>query len=186
MKSKIELINELQSPENQNVIQAANELRTTGKLTDGSLRGIALCHAQLQGADLHEADLAFVDFHQASLDFADLTDAKLQGVKFNRASLQGANFEQANLTSADLYKVNLRGARNLTSQQLSKVDQLFGSIMPDGSVYDGRMNLFGDISLARWSKVKVEDPKSMADFYGVSLEAYLIGQKKEEPAYSER
>lgn len=183
MKSKIEMINELQSPNNKNVINALLELRICGKLGDGSLRGIALCHAQLTDANLREADLAFVDFHQANLDYADLTNAKLQGVKFNRSSMQGANFDQANLTNADLYKVNLRGAKNLTIDQLSKVDQLFGSIMPDGSVYDGRLNLFGDLSLARWGKVKVEDPKSMADFYGVTLDAYLIGQNKEVLAY---
>jgi uncharacterized protein YjbI with pentapeptide repeats len=183
MKSKIEMINELQSPDNKTVINALWELRLSGKLGDGSLRGIALCHAQLGEADLREADLAFVDFHQASLDYADLTNARLQGVKFNRSSMQGANFEGANLTNADLYKVNLRGAKNLTLEQLSKVDQLFGSIMPDGTVYDGRLNLFGDLSLARWGKVKTDDPKSMADFYGVSLNAYLIGQNKVVPAY---
>jgi uncharacterized protein YjbI with pentapeptide repeats len=100
MKSKIEMINELQSPDNKNVNNALWELRVSGKLEDGSLRGIALCHAQLMDADLRGADLAFVDFHQANLDYADLTNAKLQGVKFNRSSMQGANFEQANLTNA--------------------------------------------------------------------------------------
>ena len=51
--------------------------------------------------------------------------------------------------------------------------------MPDGSVYDGRFNLFGDLARAKWAKVKADDPKSMAEFYGVTLEAYLQGQKKE-------
>jgi 2-iminobutanoate/2-iminopropanoate deaminase len=179
MTSKIELINKLQGPENRNVLHAVEELRSCGKLTDGSLRGIALCQAQLLGADLSDADLAFVDFHQANLDNTDLANAKLQGVKFNRASMQGANLEQADLTNADLYKVNLRGARNLTTEQLSKVDQLFGSIMPDGSVYDGCLNLFGDLARARWAKVKIDDPKSMAEFYGVSLDAYMQGQTKD-------
>jgi uncharacterized protein YjbI with pentapeptide repeats len=179
MNSKIELVNKLQSQENRFVLQAVADLRACGKLCDGSLRGIALCQAQLQEADLSGADLAFVDFHQASLEAAILRGARLQGTKLNRAGLQGADLEQADLTNADLYKVNLRGARNLNDAQLSKANQLFGSIMPDGSVYDGRFNLFGDLARARWAKVCTEDPKAMAEFYGIPLEAYLLGQKKE-------
>ena len=179
MISKIELINRLQSPENKNVLEAVGELHTCGMLSDGSLRGIALCQAILEGADLKQADLCYVDLHQANLDDADLGGARLQAAKLNRASLRGANLEGTDLTNADLYKVNLRGARNLTDEQLSKLNELFGSIMPNGSVYDGRFNLFGDLARAKWAKVKIDDPKSMAEFYGVSLDAYLEGQSKE-------
>ena len=179
MNSKVELINGLQSQENRIVIHAVKELRSCGMLADGSLRGIALCQALLEGADLKEADLCYVDLHQADLNEADLTNAKLQGAKLNRASLQGTNLAGTDLTNADLYKVNLRGVHNLTGEQLSTLNELFGSIMPDGSVYDGRFNLFGDLARAKWAKVKTDDPKSMAEFYGVSLEAYLHGQKKE-------
>lgn len=92
-------------------------------LSDGSLRGIASCQAILEGADLKGADLCYVDLHQANLDEADLSNAKLQAAKLNRASLRGANLEGANLTNADLYKVNLRGARNVTEEQLSKLNE---------------------------------------------------------------
>jgi hypothetical protein len=179
MISKMELINKLQSLDNKTVLKAVEELHNCGMLSDGSLRGIALCQAVLRGADLKEADLCYVDLHQADLDEADLANARLQAAKLNRASLQGANLEGTDLTNADLYKVNLRGARNLTNEQLSKLNELFGSIMPNGSVYDGRFNLFGDLDRAKWAKVKADDPKSMAEFYGVSLEAYLQGQKRE-------
>lgn len=179
MISKIELINKLQSLDNKIVLKALEELRTNGLLSDGSLRGIALCQAVLEGADLKDADLCYVDLHQASLDEADLTDTRLQAAKLNRASLRGANLKNANLTNADLYKVNLRGALNLTEAQLSSLNELFGSIMPDGSVYNGRFNLFGDLARAKWAKVNTDDPKSMAEFYGVSVDAYLEGQKKE-------
>jgi uncharacterized protein YjbI with pentapeptide repeats len=128
---------------------------------------------------LKGADLCYVDLHQADLDDADLSGAKLQAVKLNRASLRGANLKDTDLTNADMYKVNLRGARNLTAAQLSKLNELFGSILPDGSVYDGRFNLFGDLARARWAKVNTEDPKCMAEFYGVSLEEYMQGQIKE-------
>ena len=179
MISKIELINKLQSLDNRTVLKAVEELRTAGMLSDGSLRGIALCQAVLESADLKDADLCYVDLHQASLDDADLTGARLQATKLNRASLRGANLKGANLTNADLYKVNLRGALNLTETQLSSLNELFGSIMPDGNVYNGRFNLFGDLARARWAKVNTEDPKCMAEFYGVSLEDYLHGQKTE-------
>jgi uncharacterized protein YjbI with pentapeptide repeats len=184
MISKIELINRLQSPENRSVLQAVDELRSCGKLLDGSLRGIALCQAQLDSADLKDTDLCYVDLHQANMDYVDLTNAKLRATKLNRASLQGANLAGTDLTSADLYKVNFRGSLNLTDGQLSAANELFGAIMPDGSVYDGRFNLPGDLARAKWAKVKVEDPKSMADFYGVSLDTYLQGQKKSEPVVS--
>jgi uncharacterized protein YjbI with pentapeptide repeats len=182
MTSKIELINRLQGLENKNVLQAVEELRACGMLGDGSLRGIALCQAVLQNAKLNNADLCYTDFHQAILDDADLSSAKLQAAKLNRASLRSVNLEGTDLTNADMYKVNLRGALNLTEEQLSKLNELFGSIMPDGSVYNGRFNLFGDLERARWAKVKIDDPKSMAEFYGVTLNEYLDGQKRAETA----
>ena len=178
MVSKIELSNKLYSLDNRLVLQAVADLRTCGKLCDGSLRGIALCRAELQEADLSGADLANVDFHQANLGDAILRGAKLMAAKLNRADLQDADLEQANLTNADMYKVNLRGARNLTDAQLCKANELFGSIMPDGSVYDGRFNLAGDLARAGWAKIHTDDPQDMAEFYGVSLETYLLGQKK--------
>jgi uncharacterized protein YjbI with pentapeptide repeats len=178
MLTRIELISKLWSPENKYALEGIEELRVRGWLKDGSLRGIGLCQAQLKNADLMEADLMNIDFHQANLDYTDLSKARLNGAKLNRASLQGANFDSADLTYADLYKTNLRAARNLTDTQLSKTNQLLGAIMPDGSPYDGRFNLFGDLSRARWAKLDVDDPKVMANFYGVSLEQYLTSQEK--------
>ena len=184
MISKIELINRLQSPENRFVLHAVDELRACGKLLDGSLRGIALCQAQLDCANLKDTDLCYVDLHQANLDNVDLSNAKLRAAKLNRASLQSANLDGTDFTSADLYKVNLRGARNSTEEQLATANELFGSIMPDGSVYDGRFNLPGDLARAQWAKVKTDDPKCMAEFYGVSLDTYLHGQKNLDIAVS--
>jgi hypothetical protein len=177
MYTRTELINKIWGLENKNSLQAVEELRVRGWLSDGSLRGIALCQAQLQSADLMTADLCNVDFHQANLDFADLSKAKLNGAKLNRVSLQGVNFDHTDLTAADMYKVNLRGARNLTDEQLSQANELLGSIMPDGKPYDGRYNLFGDLARARWAKVDVKDPVRMSEFYGVALDVYQEGQK---------
>ena len=57
MLTKTELINKIWSLENKYSLQAIEELRVRNWLSDGSLRGVAFCHAQLQGADLMEADL---------------------------------------------------------------------------------------------------------------------------------
>lgn len=173
MPSKLELINKIAKLENKSTLQALAEMRVRGWLTDGGLCGTALCQAQMENADLMGADLRNVDFHQATLDGADLRKARLNGVKFARASLQGVNFDQADLTYADLYKANLRGALNLTEQQLAGARQLMGAIMPDGSTYDGRFNLPGDLARARWAKLDPDDPQSMAELYGVSLEDYM-------------
>lgn len=177
MLTKIEVINKLWSLENKYALQAVEELRVRGWLTDGSLNNIALCQSRLQSADLMEADLRNVDFHQANLDFADLSKARLNGTKLNRASLMGVNFDHADLTFADMYKANLRGARNLTEEQLSRANELLGAVMPDGKIYDGRYNLFGDLARARWAKIDAKDSQAMADFYGIDLEVYEAGQQ---------
>ena len=179
MLTKLELINKILKLENKSTLQAVEELRVRGWLTDGALRGMALCQAQMENADLMGADLRNVDFHQATLDFADLCKAQLNGAKLNRASLQRVNFDHADLTYADLYKANLRGARNLTAQQLSSVRQMLGVIMPDGSTYDGRFNLAGDLARACWAKVNLDDQESMAEFYGVTLQEYLRARTQE-------
>src|SRR5512135_2537118 len=179
MPTKMELINKIYMLENKSTLQAVEEMRVRGWLTDGSLKGAALCQAQMSNADLMDADLRNVDFHQANLEFADLRKARLNGAKLNRASLFRANFDHADLTYADLYKANLRGAQNLTDQQLSSANQLLGAVMPDGSTYDGRFYLAGDLARARWAKVNMDDPASMADFYGVTVEAYMHAHKQE-------
>ena len=173
MPTKMELINKIYMLENKSTLQAVEELRVRGWLTDGSLCGTALCQAQLGNADLMGADLRNVDLHQANLEFADLRKARLNAAKLKRASMYHANFDQADLTYADLYKANLRGAQNLTEQQLASAHQLLGAIMPDGTTYDGRFNLAGDLAQAHWAKVNVDDPASMATFYGVTLDEYL-------------
>lgn len=177
MPTKLELINKIFTLDNKTTLQAVEELRVRGWLTDGSLRGAALCQAQMGNADLMGADLRNVDFHQANLEFADLRKARLNGAKLNRASLYRANFDQADLTYADLYKANLRGAQNLTDQQLATANQLLGAIMPDGTTYDGCFNLSGDLARARWAKIDPDDPAAMADFYGVTLESFQLAHK---------
>lgn len=172
----MELINKLGSPENRCALEAVDQLRARGWLTDGSLKGIGLCRAELRDADLRKADLGGVDFHQANLQWTDLTFADLRCAKLTRANLQGANLRLANLTRADLFKADLHGAYNLTPEQLSKVTRLWGAILPEGNLYDGRFNLPGDLEHARWAKVDLNNPQEKARFYGLPLETDLSRQ----------
>jgi hypothetical protein len=177
MSTLIELKKKLDSWDNRTVLQAVEELRVRGWLGDGSLDGVPLCDCNLEGADLLKARLRKVDLHRAHLQGADLSMADLTGAKLSRARLQDANFSQAILKDVDLYKANLAGARNLTGEQLAQAKRLYGATMPDGSVYDGRFNLPGDLDFAHWGRVDAADPQAMAEFLGVSLEDYLKGQR---------
>jgi hypothetical protein len=48
--------------------------------------------------------------------------------------------------------------------------------MPDGSRYNGRFNLQGDLKTAYREQVNVTDPAAVAAFLGTSLEDYQRGQ----------
>jgi len=178
MISVIDLIHKMRSPENQRVLEAVEELRVRGWLADGSLNNVPLCHAHMEGADLMQAALRKADMHQAHLNWADLSMADLSGSDLSRVNMQGANLSQANLSGVDLFKANLQDARNLTDAQLFQARRLYGAIMPNGNTYDGRYGLPGDLDFARWGKVDVNDPQAMAQFLGVSLQAYLQGQEE--------
>jgi hypothetical protein len=180
MAGVMDLIRKMRSPETKLVLEAIAELRARGWLEDGSLRGVMLCHAHLEGSDLYKANLREVDLHQAHLEGSDLGLADLGSAKVTRANLRGANLSQANLDGADLFKTDLSDARNVTDEQLKQAKRLCFATMPDGTPYNGRFNLAGDIDLARWGKVDPDDPAAMAYFLGVSLDSYLRGQGKAE------
>lgn len=177
MTTLMELIRKLRSPENRRILEAIEELRARGWLSDGSLAGIALCHVHMQGADLLGADLHDVDFHQANLQGADLSRADLTRAKLSRASLQDTNLSETDFANADLFKADLTSARNLDDKQLAQAKRLWGAIMPDGKSYDGRFNLPGDLEFASWGGVDINDPQAMADFFKIPLENYQRGQE---------
>jgi uncharacterized protein YjbI with pentapeptide repeats len=178
MTTLMDLIRKLRSPDNKNVLQAIEELRARGWLEDGSLSGIPLCHAHMQGADLFKADLTSVDLHQAHMDSSDLSLANLTGTRLTRADLRGANMNRSVLEQTDLFKANMRDVRNLTPAQLTQAKRLWGAVMPDGSTYDGRYNLPGDIEFARWGGVDPTNVVAMAEFFGVELATYIKGQEE--------
>ena len=186
MNSVMELTRKLRNPDNKLVLEGIEAMRVRGWLEDGTLRGMMLCHCHMQGADLCSADLSEADLHQAQLERADLSMADLSGAKLTRTNLRGANFSEADLRKADLFKADLREAINLSDEQLSQVKRLSFAVMPDGSPYDGRYNLQGDLEFARWGRVDADDPAAMAYFLGISLESYLGGQQLAKRAEAQR
>jgi uncharacterized protein YjbI with pentapeptide repeats len=121
-------------------------------LVKADLRGASLAGANLEEANLEkarlekanfqEANLRWANLQQANLKFATLRKARLWGVNlqdanlgstnlqntsFKDANLKGANLTYANLKNAYLFSTDLRGATNITIDQLSKVKTLHES-----------------------------------------------------------
>ena len=166
-------------------------------LIDVDLSGINMGGANLQeidlsACDLTEARLANAHMLGARLVGADLSRADLSSARLFRAELSNSSFREAFLFQVDLREVNLKGAdlwgarcsatnlkgARVSLTQLVSVGMLNGSVMPDGSRYDGRFNLDGDFQFARFldMEIDVSDSESMADFYEVSRMDYLRGQ----------
>lgn len=173
----IDLIRKLRSSDNKRVLEAIEELRVHGWLSDGSLENLPFCHAQMQDANLSDANLTNVDLHQALLEGAQLCRTNLTKAKLNRANLRRADFSETVLTDADMFKADLQNAHNLTHEQLSEVKRLWGAIMPNGTTYDGRYNLAGDLEFAKWGRVDLKDAAAMAEFLRIPLETYERGQE---------
>ena len=125
-----------------------------------------LTEACLQGADLREANLVL-----ANLQDANLSSTNLQGAVFLSSNLKGANLNGANLCEAQLQK-----AQNLSYKQLVTASVLRGAYMTDGSLYDGRYNLAGDLLEAVRGGTNTDSPVAMAEYYGVSLGDYQRDQ----------
>jgi uncharacterized protein YjbI with pentapeptide repeats len=99
----------------------------------------------------------------------------LQAARLNRANLSESHLHDADLQGADMEGANLLGAR-VYDQQIVRVSCLRGATMPDGSRYDGRFGLQGDIKRAYREQVDVNNTAMMAAFFGVTVEEYQHGQ----------
>lgn len=89
-------------------------------LSDIRLFGADLRNAQLNGADLIGADLRRVRLDDAHLNRSILIGAHLFRANLSRVDLRGADLNGAFLDSADLSGADLRGARNLSQEQLDR------------------------------------------------------------------
>jgi uncharacterized protein YjbI with pentapeptide repeats len=172
----VQLIRKLRNS-NPSVVQCAvEELRRRGHLEDGTLRWVYLRYVNLQGLDLSDANLQNTDLNMAKLQGVDLSGANLVETRLNKANLRFSLMAGANLKGAFLNQANLQGILDLTEEQLSQAYKLRGTTMPDGSRYDGRFNLEGDLADARFLHVDINDPAAMADFYGIAVKEYENGQ----------
>jgi uncharacterized protein YjbI with pentapeptide repeats len=110
------LIHDMGSQNNHVALQAVEELRREGWLTDGALQGAELrrsrgvAAAYVMGIELRQANLQAADLNNAKLEVADLEYAQLQGADIIGANLQSASLYGANLTNAQLIGANLQGA----------------------------------------------------------------------------
>jgi hypothetical protein len=170
------VVNKLRSSEHHIVLRAVGELRMRGCLSDNTLAWACLQYANLQGANLSAAHFNNTDLHKANLELADLSYANLGKAKLTRARMQSTNLHDATLDGANLVGTNLQGS-NVSTEQLSHVSRLRGSILPDGSLYDGRFNLPGDFADASILHVDLNSPTAIAAFYGVSVDEFLHGQE---------
>jgi hypothetical protein len=82
------------------------------------LLGAHLTGAFLMGAHLEGAELGLADLYSTHLEGAYLQDACLLKAKLRFTSLQDTHLERAELQLADFQGADLRGAKNLTQQQL--------------------------------------------------------------------
>lgn len=102
-----QLIHDMGSQVNTIALQAAEELRREGWLTDGSLQGDEL----LQYGAIDGVNVGGVELRQCNLQGSDLNNAKLKNADLEYAQLQHADLIGANLIGASLYGANLSKAQ---------------------------------------------------------------------------
>lgn len=178
------LVSKLGSKNNAVASEALRELDARGWLSDGTLEGAFLLSANLDGNSLTGANLKRVTLSYASMRDTSFFETDLRGAFLDNANFEGASFSQhaigphyaeADLTGAGMSHSNLKDAK-IRNEQLVKTRSLWKTIMPDGSLYDGRYNLKDDINLHLKFAKDPKDPSEWAKFYGVSVEQYLRGQ----------
>ncbi len=171
-----ELIRQLRSTQEKKASRALAELRTLGYLSDGSLENAYLRRVDFAEKDLSRANLSSADLRGAMLQCVELGESNLAGANLQGADLRGARLHGADLRNARLNKANLQAVWDVTPDQLASTSRMRAARMPDGRIYDGRFCLEGDLADARVLHVSLMDPQALADFYGVSLKEYQLGQ----------
>lgn len=131
-------------------------------LSRANLAMADLSESRLTGVDLQEADLWKAKLVSADLSCSVLENTNLSGCTLTRSVLVGASLKKANLSSAVLFECAV------TDDQLSQTSTLFGTIMPDGSFYDGRFRLELDTLWAENCGVDIDDPKQLCEWHRLS------------------
>jgi hypothetical protein len=108
-----------------------------------------------------------------------LQDGSLFGWFIQRTNMENVDLRDADLHGFGLYRTSLYNSRINTEQFLTMTD-LRLCTMPDGSLYDGRYALRGDIDWAHekyhldFNTATVEQ---MAEYYGVTVKQFIEGQR---------
>jgi uncharacterized protein YjbI with pentapeptide repeats len=129
--------------------------------------------AQLRGASLYAVNLRQALLNDVSLRDADLSVAGLAEVVLAEVDLRGARLGNASLYAARLYNVDLTGAtcgegddaEQHMDDLLKQAYRLRGSTLPDGTLYDGRFQLQGDLEEAEGAGIDTNDANAMQAFY---------------------
>lgn len=144
------LVREMHSRYNQFALQAIEELRVLGWLSDGRLHGHDLRGSDWRDANLYQASLKNCDLQRVQFDKADLYEADLTGAKVSP--------EQLRRTKTMRYAVMPDG---------QKYDGRYNLPHDLNLMHDPRF------------KTDPSDAEQVAKFYGVDVEAYLRGQRPE-------
>ena len=130
--------------------------RLTGTFTTVMFDETVLAAAKLSGT-----------FIECTFRETQLRRATLSG-SFANSSFAGADLSEANLAGAKFKTVSFEGAQ-VNFEQLGQAYSLRWCTMPDGTDYDGRLDLEGDrIALQAFAARKgrdAADPATRADFY---------------------
>lgn len=169
-----ELSARIHSRYNATALQAIEEMRALYK---NRLQWVDMDTYALRDALMKDKQ-AFVSIHnkRGVLAGAQLRGSQWQDANFYQVDLRHADLRKANFLGADLVGANLEGAQ-VTEEQLASCDIMMSAIMPDGTLYDGRYLLPGDFVQAQQQGHDANNPQSMAEWFGVSLEVYTRGQQ---------
>ena len=118
---------------------------------------------------------------ESVLENRDLKGADWTNADLKKFSLRNSDLRQTRLVDADLSFANLEGVL-VASEQLAVCKSLRGARMPDGSRYDGRFRLAGDLHVFNAYGFDQLDPAKLspetaAKILGVDLAVYTKGQQ---------
>lgn len=109
---------------------------------------------------------------------------RLRGRYLSHACFDGLDLRGLDLTGTRLFGTTFRGAQlddvvlagaTVRGSALAVARSLRGATMRDGTIYDGRLRLAGDLEAAA-EEHDLTDPQQMAAFYRCSEEDYRRGQ----------
>jgi hypothetical protein len=168
------------------------ELKAHGWFLDGTLKKAFLLSANLCDDSLNYGNLSGAILDSSILQRTNWTDSDLENAHMTFCDLRGAVFTPrekdateapANMKGVSLYHSDLLGA-SISFDQFILLYSLWGARMPDGTRYDGRYNLQGDIEIHAKLCPNLLNTRDWANFYGVPESSYIDGQKwAEDHAY---